>query len=249
MEHGLLSIGETAKLLGVSIDTLRIWDSKGILNSFRPTPTSNRYYLQEEIDRFLNAGRRQIKIDLIALAEGWVNSEIPTNLSKQFYCEKSDIFKARYERLTSELSAITEVKDIAPLISAIIGEMGNNSFDHNLGNWPDVAGVFFGYDIKERKIVLADRGRGVLKTLHNVIPALKTDEEALRIAFTKIITGRAPEGRGNGLKFVKEIVTKNPLRLIFKTGNAELLLKQHDAELDIHKSDFSFHGCMAVLYF
>jgi DNA invertase Pin-like site-specific DNA recombinase len=36
----LLSITKVARMLGVSTMTLRRWDTKGILKSFRPTPSS-----------------------------------------------------------------------------------------------------------------------------------------------------------------------------------------------------------------
>ena len=38
-------------------------------------------------------------------------------------------------------------ENIVPLIVAVAGEIGNNSFDHNLGKWPDSPGVFFGFDV------------------------------------------------------------------------------------------------------
>jgi len=50
----LLSITEVARMLGVSTMTLRRWDTKGILKSFRPTPSSQRRYRRLDIKRFLN---------------------------------------------------------------------------------------------------------------------------------------------------------------------------------------------------
>lgn len=50
----LLSITEVARLLGVSTMTLRRWDTRGILKSFRPTPSSQRRYRRSDIDKFLN---------------------------------------------------------------------------------------------------------------------------------------------------------------------------------------------------
>jgi len=49
----LLSITEVARMLGVSTMTLRRWDTKGILKSFRPTPSSQRRYRRVDVERFL----------------------------------------------------------------------------------------------------------------------------------------------------------------------------------------------------
>jgi excisionase family DNA binding protein len=51
----LLSITEVARLLGVSTMTLRRWDAKGILKSFRPTPTSQRRYRRLDVEKFLES--------------------------------------------------------------------------------------------------------------------------------------------------------------------------------------------------
>ncbi len=86
--------------------------------------------------------------------------------------------------------------ELFSLLVSVAGEIGNNSFDHNLGLWPDTPGVFFGYDLNKKQIVLADRGVGVLKTLKRVRPGLARDADALEVAFTEVISGRAPERQG-----------------------------------------------------
>lgn len=246
MDQKLLSIGETAKTIGISIDTLREWEKKGILLSFRPFPTSKRYYRKEDIDNFLKKDDQSIN-DLTGLAKNWVITKSPITLSSSLYCETSDVFSARLQHLSTKLESIPELKNIFPLLVAIAGEIGNNSYNHNIGNWPDIPGVFFGYNTQQRIIVLADRGQGILKTLSRVLPKLKNDQEALHVAFTEYITARAPESRGNGLKFVKDIVTENPLHLVFQTGNAKLELQEKDLELKIEKADTSFHGCITII--
>lgn len=147
------------------------------------------------------------------------------------------------------LAAVPQFKENFSLVVAVAGEIGNNSFDHNLGNWPDTPGVFFGYDIAKKIIVLADRGQGILTTLKRVKPGLDNDQDALRVAFTEILSGRAPEERGNGLKFVRKVVTENPMGLTFQTGDAELELAKDDDDLDIRKSSPRFHGCLALIKF
>lgn len=244
MKETLLTIGEAAARLGVSINTLRLWDKKGILNPFRPTPSSYRYYRESDLERFIK------KNDLVSAARDWVfgsSVDKPESLS---YSQTRDTFQARIEHLQSELISAGADEKTASLVTAIAGEIGNNSFDHNLGNWPDVPGIFFAYDVNQSQVVLADRGQGILKTLRRVKPKLKNHSLALKTAFTEIISGRAPEARGNGLKFVRQIVTgDNAIRLQYQTGNALLHLQPGDQAIKIQKSPAAFRGCMAVITF
>lgn len=247
MEKKLLSIGETAEILGVSIDTLRRWENEGIIKSFRPSPTSKRYFQRVDVDRFPGKDEQPYAGDLANLSKSWAQSLSAAVPPSSFYCQTSDVFNARLQRLELELARIPELQNIFPLVVAVIGEIGNNSYNHNIGNWPDIQGAFFGYDIQRRQAVLADRGRGVYATLRRALPNLKDDQEALRVAFTQYISGRAPEARGNGLKFVKDVIVANPLRLQFYTGDAALELRQNLSELNITKAEPSFHGCIALL--
>jgi len=132
---------------------------------------------------------------------------------------------------------------------AVAGEIGNNSFDHNLGNWPDVPGIFFAYDTQKKVVMLADRGLGILATLKRVKPELNNDKKALEVAFTEILSGRAPESRGNGLKFVRKVVSENPIGLLFQTGDAELILAKDSADLNIGSITSPFRGCLALVTF
>jgi sensor histidine kinase regulating citrate/malate metabolism len=149
--------------------------------------------------------------------------------------------------LTDILKKTSISEDQAFIISAIIGEIGNNSFDHNVGNWPDIMGIFFAYFFVEDKlrVILADRGQGVLATLCRVKPELADDVEALRIAFTKKISGRAPENRGNGLKFVKKGVQNSHFHLVFISGSAQADLNEA-VKFQKWESD-PIRGCLAIL--
>src|SRR3989338_7040005 len=222
VQERLISIGEVAKILGVSIDTLRRWDQSGKLTSVKSEGGHRKYY-KFQIELFLN--------DLFGLAKDWVlkNTEIPAT----FYCSNSAEFQTRLIRMQSLLGVVNELAPIFTLIVVVAGEIGNNSFDHNLGNWPDTPGIFFAYDIQKRNIILADRGLGILATLRRVKTELGTDETALEVAFTEILSGRAPESRGNGLKFVRKIFAENPISLLFQSGDAELTLTKDSADLNI----------------
>jgi len=173
----------------------------------------------------------------------------PPALPPTQWCETKDVLRARIDSLTIRLLHRNMEEDRVRLFDAVLSEIGSNSFDHNIGNWPDVLGSFFSYDLSKRIVVLADRGQGVLATLRRVKPELVDDEEALRAAFTLILTARAPEHRGNGLKFVRAMVTDFDLKLTFQSGTAELHLKKGDRELIIKKADRPIRGCLVLIKF
>lgn len=238
MNH-LLPIGKAAAFLGVSIDTLRRWDKNGKLPAIRKPDSKHRYYSKRDLELFQS--------NLLQLASDWASSgrQIPN----EFYCSNSAIFQAQLNQLQDELARLERVKDFFSLIVAVAGEIGNNSFDHNLGNWPDTPGVFFGYDVNKGEIVLADRGQGVRQTLQRVKPELTNHQAALRVAFTEIISGRAPEERGNGLKFVRSVIARHPLNLLFQSGDAEFRMKGQTPDFQITQSPRLIRGCLAHLIF
>jgi len=183
--------------------------------------------------------------NLFKIAKDWAiaHKEFPD----QFYCQNSGVFQTRITKMSGLMMENKDAKSLFSLLTSIAGEIGNNSYDHNLGQWPDTPGIFFGYDLNKKQIVLADRGLGILKTLKRVIPELKDHEQALKVAFTKIISGRKPEARGNGLKYIRSVISKNPINLIFQTGNAKLILNGGSADLDIKTVKEDICGCIALI--
>lgn len=246
MSQKLIPIGETAKKLNLSIDTLRRWDKSGRFVAIRKS--GKRFYRETDVDDLLKK-TIVMSSDLFKTALAWISSPTPLEPENLFYCPNSLIFQSRVMKLEKNLSHLAGLEKTFPLISAIVGEIGNNSFDHNLGNWTDIPGIFFAYDLDKKEIILADRGQGILKTLQRVRPQLSSDEQALMVAFSEIISGRAPEARGNGLKFVKKIIVTNDLKLFFRTGSAELNLKNGDIDLDIKKEANYIQGCFALINF
>ena len=97
------------------------------------------------------------------------------------FCPTRDVFSARLDTYIRQTSKYLE--------SAIIGEIGNNTFDHNL-NYREGArrGVYFNHENADF-IIMADYGSGILATLSRVLPDLNSDIEAVKTAFTKIISG------------------------------------------------------------
>ena len=241
-KDNLISIGKAAKILNVSIATLRRWDKSGKLAAITSLK-GHRRYLEKEILNFLKPQ------SLFSEAFEWVRDHDGHEPTAEFYCPTSADLQFRIKKLESSLSEIEDLKTVFPLIVAAAGEIANNSFDHNLGNWPDIPGIFFATDLPKRQIVLADRGQGILKTLKRVKPELATDAQALETAFTQIISGRAPEERGNGLKFVKKIIPLAHLRLFFQTGNATLNLTEENLTINAAETKKSFRGCLSLITF
>lgn len=237
MEEKLLTITQAAESLGVSLDTLRRWDKSGKLIAIKKDGGTHRYYREKDLEIFVS--------DLFKFAKDWalLHKEFPD----QFYCQNSGVFQARVTKMGGLMMENKNAKSLFSLLTSIAGEIGNNSYDHNLGQWPDTPGIFFGYDLNKKQIVLADRGLGILQTLKRVKPELKDHEQALKVAFTEIISGRKPEARGNGLKYVRNVISKNPIDLLFQTGDAKLILNGGSADLDIKVVEENIRGCIALI--
>ena len=153
-----------------------------------------------------------------------------------YFCVSRDIFQARLDTFIARTNEY--------LISAIIGEIGSNTFDHNWEykeGFP--RGVYFNTD-DSKTIILADYGRGIRNSLFSV-KQCDSDLDALKVAFTEQISGRAPEQRGNGLKFVLESVKQKKWYLYFQSGNASCIID--NGIINFRKEDFSFDGCLAIL--
>lgn len=243
MDEEFVSIGEAAEILGVSIKTLRRWDENGKIRAFRQSPGGDRLYRKTDLDFFPN--------DLFQGAFEWASAEssvIPETPSR-IYADNGALFQSRLIKLQSALQNVPEASEIFPLVVSVCGEIGGNSFDHNLGKWPDMPGIFFAYHVENREIVLADRGLGVLATLKNARPSLATHEDALRVAFNEVLSGRTSESRGNGLKYVKKVVSENLIGLRFQSGNAELEIKHDSQELNIRPAVQFIQGCIAYVKF
>ena len=163
-----------------------------------------------------------------------------SSLSKDtdYFCVSRDIFQARLDSFIMKTGKYME--------SAVMGEIGNNSFDHN---WQfaegQMRGAYFNLDF-EGYTVLADYGRGIRQSLNNVIK-LNSDLEAVTAGFTKQISGRLPEQRGNGLKFVAETVKNKNWSLYFQTGNACCIM--NEGKISFDETDDSVIGCMAIIKF
>ena len=160
--------------------------------------------------------------------------------NNEYFSKTRDVFSARIQ------SFITETKRY--LEAAIIGEIGNNTFDHNFGfNSEYPHGVYCNVQYEQKYSVVADYGRGVKQSLLAVLPSIFSDVEALEIAFTKRVSGRSPEQRGNGLKFVSSTVQQNKWNLYFQSGSASCSIDE--TGIFFSKQPKKIIGCLAVIDF
>jgi hypothetical protein len=237
-----LKIHEAAEMLGISTLTLRKWAENKKLTPFTDPDNKYRYYSLTQIENFITD-------NAFTLAQKWAGNKEPKDPPKFIYCPNSSVFQARLPKLRNDLIKNFGDNPIFSLLIAMVGEIGNNAFDHNIGNWPDVPGLLFCFNLNKREIVLADRGQGILKTLGRAVPELNTDEEALNIAFTQVVSGRSPESRGNGLKFVRKVVEKTPIDLFFQSGEASLEISGYSTKLKIKKTIKKIRGCLVLIKF
>ena len=132
------------------------------------------------------------------------------------------------------------------LLGAVIGEIGANTFDHNFSFPPEVPkGLFCDFDSDPNYIYLCDFGAGLRNTLSRVVADINNDEAAIQTAFTQPISGRAPEMRGNGLKFVISSIVENQWNLFYQSGNA--ICNADKTGFVFSTSSYYHNGCFCII--
>ena len=164
-----------------------------------------------------------------------------------FFMENDDYFSGTRDVFTARVqSFILETEKY--LEAAIIGELGNNTFDHNFGfNNTYPKGVYCNVAYMQKYTVLVDYGKGVRQSLLFVLPSIASDVEAVEIAFTRRISGRSPEQRGNGLKFVSEAIQQNNWHLYFQSGFGSCSIDRNG--ILFSERAIAVIGCLAIIDF
>jgi len=160
------------------------------------------------------------------------------NENDECFSKSRDVFTARIQSYILETNKYLE--------AAIIGEIGNNSFDHNFIFQQNLPwGVYCNLSYKKKYITLVDYGIGVRQSLISVLPSIGSDVEAVETAFTKRISARSPEKRGNGLKFVSETIQGNNWHLYFQSGSGSCSIDRQG--INFLEKMPSIIGCLAIL--
>ncbi len=135
------------------------------------------------------------------------------NIQEISHCEYRDEFDGKLERFMEMFKNFGLNEYDSRLATSLVGELGNNAFDHNLGSWPtDISGCIIvaqNYPKKKKiQIAIGDPGVGFLGSLKAAFPSLKTDIEAIKKGLGGN-TGRIGELRGNGLKLIQQWTIDN----------------------------------------
>lgn len=157
----------------------------------------------------------------------WVISKNGDQPPNEFFCPTRDVADGRLPKLYSAAIHYKFSANQAALLTALAGELTANCFDHNLGKWRDISGCWFSFNSLEDQlyITIADRGQGILNSLKQADNSLASPHDALVVALTKQISGRQPEKRGRGLKFIINALNEH------FTG-ARFILRSDDAQFN-----------------
>ncbi len=218
LEHHKIFINDSIDLSNINFITpwgLGIVCVKAIENSNKPNskiilPKNDKtlvYLKRMHFDAFMEKFGYAKQIETLKNLQ--IHEKDSNNLQEIIHCEYRDEFTAR---LASKIRLIFKNfgmnADDEGFATAMVGELGNNVFDHNEGLWPtDARGAIIlaqNYPVMRRiEVVIVDPGVGFFNSLKNAKEDLKNDVEAIKLGLSGI-TGRVGEKRGNGLILIQK---------------------------------------------
>ncbi len=151
---------------------------------------------------------------LTPLEKTEVNEKDNDNVCEILHCNFRDALEARLgSKIRRMFSHFGLNEDEEPMATSLVGELGNNVFDHNDGQWPtSVRGAIILAQMNPQKrsaeVVVADPGIGFSGSLKALNPNIESDVDAIKLGLTGV-TGRVGEPRGQGLQIVKNWTIKN----------------------------------------
>ncbi len=181
----------------------------------------------------------------------WLAKKTAQESPKDKVCETRDVLTARLSPLKNLVREGLNPDDL-PLLISTVGEIGNNSFDHNLGQWRDVPGCWFEVQATGNHlwICLADRGQGIFSSLSKANDGIESEQASIEMAFEEFVSGRAPERRGNGLKFVKRAILgegDRGIACISGSGIVQYGRWGHECELVLKKRFAKVAGTITLM--
>jgi hypothetical protein len=147
------------------------------------------------------------------LEEIEVNEKENLNIQEILHCHYGDEFNTTLGRFIKMFQNFGLSEQDARLATGVVGELGNNVFDHNSFSWPtQIVGSFIAAQSypasKCIEVAVGDPGVGFKGSLITAFPELKTDKEAIMKGLAGN-SGRVGEVRGNGLRLIQQWTINN----------------------------------------
>lgn len=173
-----------------------------------PRNQSTRIYLRRmHFERIM--GSLTYESYLEELKRIQINEYETPAVQEVLHCPSRDVFAGRLSsRIRAMFKSFGMNDTDEQVATAIVGELGNNVFDHNMGSWPTpvTGAIIIGQRYSKLgriDVAVADPGVGFLNSLKLVYPKPMNDIDAIKLGLSGV-TGRVGEKRGNGLKSIQK---------------------------------------------
>lgn len=153
------------------------------------------------------------------------------NVQEILHCVYRDEFNLTLGRFIKMFQNFGLSEQDAGLATGVVGELGNNVFDHNSFSWPtQISGsIIAAQNYPAHKcieVTVGDPGIGFMGSLKSAYPELKTDLQAIRKGLSGN-TGRIGESRGNGLRLIQQWTINNfSGAVMIHSGNGLVIVKK-----------------------
>lgn len=192
-------------------------------------PESKTYLKRMHLDRILSELGYDEARDILTKID--VPERSSGNIHEIMHCLYRDEFNARLGRFIAMFRNFGLNENDAQRATALIGELGNNVFDHNLGNWPThVSGCIIAAqhypNMHTIEIAVGDPGVGFYGSLKTAFPDVSNDIEAIKLGLAGN-TGRIGEIRGNGLRLIQQWTLQNfSGKVMIHSGNGLVIVNK-----------------------
>ena len=157
-EKGLVPIGKAAEILGVSVDTLRRWNKKGLLTTLRPDK-KDRYFRLVDLEDF-KKGKKSVAMiaarGVLSEIDEDINSEVgkrqKTNWESMEWVGSSVADVKKDQLKLSGFARITKAVFVLPVVLTLLVILLITLY---FSFWPKQAVKFFGFQAKTNAQLLS----------------------------------------------------------------------------------------------
>jgi hypothetical protein len=141
-----------------------------------------------------------------------INEKENDNVCEILHCIFRDELDGRLGKIKRMFAHLGLNEPETSMAASLVGELGNNVFDHNDGQWPgSVRGAIILAQSNPRQgkieVVVCDPGIGFRRSLAGHQP-VASDADAIKLGLSGV-TGRIGEPRGQGLRIVQNWTINN----------------------------------------